>query len=101
MHAHNVYFKLKDSSKTKIGNFIEDCHSYLARLDGIHSFACGLRETRVDRPVNDKDFDVSLHIIFRDKEAHDSYQVAGPHEEFVQRNKPNWEVVRVFDTVTR
>ena len=49
------------------------------------------------RPVNDRDFDVALHIVFDSQEAHDAYQDAPSHQHFISENKPNWKLVRVFD----
>ena len=48
--------------------------------------------------VNDKEFDVALHIYFKDKAAHDQYQDAPRHKQFIQENMANWSKVRVFDS---
>jgi hypothetical protein len=50
------------------------------------------------RPVNDRDFDVGLLVLFADKAAHDRYQAAPGHIQFVEENKGSWEKSRVFDT---
>jgi hypothetical protein len=50
------------------------------------------------RPVNQTDFDVALQVVFDSREAHDAYQVAPRHNQFIEENKPNWERVRVFDS---
>jgi hypothetical protein len=52
----------------------------------------------LDRPVNDRMFDVGLHVIFADRAAHDAYQVHERHIKFIEANKPTWRQVRVFDT---
>jgi len=52
----------------------------------------------LNRPVNDPDFDVSLHIVFVNKAAHDKYQEHPRHLKFIEENKDNWEKVRVFDS---
>jgi hypothetical protein len=101
MHAHNIYFALNVKSEEIIAEFMADSKKYLAVQPGIISFACGVRETALDRPINDRDFDVSLHVLFDSKAAHDAYQVAPLHNEFVARQKDNWKVVRVFDTAVR
>ena len=98
MHAHNVYFTLKDKSVRSVSDLLSDSRKYLAPIDGIVTFACGVREQGCLRPVNDTDFDVSLHIVFTDKPAHDAYQTAELHEEYVSRNRANWAQVRVFDS---
>jgi len=101
MHAHNVYFALKDNSDEAVDRFISDSKQYLAVIPGINSFACGVLETELDREVNDQDFDVSLHVLFESKEAHDAYQIAPSHSEFVARNQPNWAGARVFDSAVK
>ena len=101
MHAHNVYFALKDKSAPKIDELIADSKKYLAPIDGIVSFECGILESDCKRVVNDLNFDVSLHVLFRDQAAHDAYQISAPHEEYVSRNKANWASARVFDSRVR
>ena len=99
MHAHNVFFSLKDKSPEKIGQLVTDSKKYLAVLPGIKFFECGLREVSLERDVNDLDFDVSLHVLFESLETHDAYQESASHHEFVVRNQANWASARVFDAV--
>jgi stress responsive alpha/beta barrel protein len=101
MHSHNVYFVLNDNSPEKIDRLIADSRKYLAPTEGVVSFNCGVLEPECNRLVNDRGFDVSLHILFKDKAAHDAYQTAELHNEYISRNKANWESVRVFDTQVR
>ena len=46
-----------------------------------------------------RDFDVGLHVIFKDRAAHDHYQETEAHLKFIEENKAGWAKVRVFDTV--
>ncbi len=101
MHAHNVYFALTDKSTKAVEQFIADSKRYLAVIPGIQSFACGVLESELEREVNDRDFDVSLHVLFESKETHDAYQIAPSHNEFVARQGNNWAAVRVFDTAVK
>ena len=73
------------------------CRKYLTGHPGTHFFACGTPNQELTRPVNDRDFDIALHIIFDSKEAHDAYQEAPAHEQFISENKASWRLVRVFD----
>jgi hypothetical protein len=98
MLAHNVFFSLKDSSDSAVQTLIRACRIYLVSHPGIVFFACGMRQKELNRPVNDLDFDVSLHIIFDSKVAHDAYQDAPLHHTFVEENKDSWAKVRVFDS---
>jgi heme-degrading monooxygenase HmoA len=61
-------------------------------------FAAGTLVPDLTRPVNQTDFDVALHVVFDTREAHDAYQQAPRHNQFIDENKPNWERVRVFDS---
>lgn len=61
-------------------------------------FACGTLQPELQRPVNDRAFDVALHVVFDSLASHDVYQEAPAHVQFVAENKPNWKQVRVFDS---
>jgi hypothetical protein len=50
------------------------------------------------REVNDRDFDVALHVVFENKVAHDQYQTHERHVKFIEDNKDTWAKVRVFDS---
>ncbi len=96
--VHNVYFKLKDSSDAKIAQLVAACKKYLAPQPGVTFFAAG-GLADLDRPVNDRDWDVGLHVVFENRAAHDRYQDDPQHKQFIEENRDNWEKVRVFDTV--
>jgi hypothetical protein len=98
MLAHNVYFTLKDSSETAKHKLLADCKKFLTNHPGTVFFACGTLEEGLDRPVNDREFDVALHVIFDSRASHDAYQDAPRHHQFVEENRPNWAKVRVFDS---
>lgn len=95
--VHNVYFLLHDRSAPARQKLIDDCKKYLTGHPGTVFFAVGT-VADLDRPVNDRDFDVGLHVIFENRKAHDEYQVAPRHIAFVDANKPTWAKVRVFDS---
>jgi hypothetical protein len=97
--AHNVFFKLKDNSPEAVQKLLADCKKYLTIQKGIVAFHCGKLEPELARDVNDRDWDVGLHIIFTDRAAHDAYQDDATHEKFVHENKATWAKVRVFDSL--
>jgi hypothetical protein len=97
MLAHSVFFSLKDNSPSAIQAMVNSCKKYLSDHPGVIFFAAGTLNQELNRPVNDRDFDVVLHVIFDSKGSHDAYQVAPSHQQFIQENKPNWRLVRVFD----
>ena len=97
MLGHMVYFTLKDKSKAAVDKMLEACRKYLTGHTGLKFFAVGTLVPDLTRPVNQVDFDVALQMIFDTREAHDAYQVAPRHLQFIEENKPVWERVRVFD----
>ncbi len=97
MLFHSVYFSLNDRSDAAVRKLLDDCRKYLSNHAGVLFFACGRPNQELTRPVNDRDFDVALQLAFDSKRAHDAYQDAPMHQQFVRENKPNWRLVRVFD----
>jgi quinol monooxygenase YgiN len=98
MLAHDVYFTLKDNSPAAKQRLVEACRKHLSDHPGTVWFSAAVRAEEFDRPVNDQDFDVALHLVFRDKAAHDAYQEAPKHQQFIEENRDNWKQVRVFDS---
>jgi hypothetical protein len=101
MIVHNVYFSLKDNSAAAKDKLVAACKKYLTKHPGEVFFAAGTLAEELNRPVNDRDFDVALHIVFQDRKAHDQYQDAPRHNQFIDENKENWKKVRVFDSVVQ
>ena len=96
--AHNVYFSLKDNSEAARLRLVTACKKYLAGHPGTVFFAAGELARDLDRPVNDRDFDVALHLVFESKASHDRYQNDARHLKFIEENTSNWKKVRVFDS---
>lgn len=99
MLAHNVYFALNDNSPEAKSRLVAACKKYLTGHPGTVFFAAGVLAEELNREVNVRDFDVALHVIFKDQAAHDQYQEAERHLQFIKENKDNWKNVRVFDSV--
>lgn len=96
--AHHVFFTLHDKSEAAVDGLVAACHRYLSGHDGVTYFAVGRRNRELQREVNDSQFDVSLHVVFRDRATHDVYQDAPEHRRFIEEQKPSWAQVRVFDS---
>ena len=96
--AHDVYFELKDDTPATRAALVAACKKYLTGHPGVVSFATGTVAEELARPVNDRDWDVALHIYFQDKASHDLYQEAARHQEFIAEQQGNWKKVRVFDS---
>ncbi len=98
MIVHDVYFTLNDNSPEARAKLVAACKKYLTNHPGEVFYAAGPRNEELSREVNDKDWEVGLHIVFRDKKAHDDYQQSDRHKKFIAENRDNWKKVRVFDS---
>ena len=96
--AHDVYFTLHEPSPAKRAELVAACRKYLSGYDGVLFFSVGVRAPELARPVNDRDFDVALHITFDGQASHDTYQAAPRHKQFIDEQQKNWKKVRVFDS---
>lgn len=96
--AHDVYFTLRDASPEAKQKLVDACRLYLTGHEGTVFFAAGTRAGEMTREVNDQGYDVSLHVYFRDKTAHDAYQEHPRHKKFIAEMNANWKTVRVFDS---
>ena len=95
--GHMVFFTLRDSSSEAQASLIAACQKYLSDHPGTLHFSAGsLADT--NREVIDKDFHVALHLVFANRAAHDAYQEAERHHQFIAENESNWSRVRVFDS---
>ena len=95
--AHNVFFSLKDNSPETKKGMVADSHKYLSPIPGIVFYAAGV-VSDVERDVVDRDYDVALHVVFKDKAAMEKYLAHPRHLEYVAKHQPNWKKVRVFDS---
>ena len=98
MIVHDVYFTLKDNSPEAKKKLVAACKKYLTEHTGAVHFSAGTLAEDVKSPVNDREFDVALHLVFKNKAAFDQYVVADRHKAFVEENKDGWKKVRVFDS---
>ena len=101
LFAHNVFFTLKDKSPAAQDKLVAACHKYLKKQKGVVSFAAGKRATESTRDVNDLDFDVSLHIVFKTSADQSLYQKDAQHLKFIEENADSWSKVRVFDSYVK
>jgi len=98
MIVHNVYFTLHQNSPAARQKLVDDCQKYLSGHPGVVYFSAGILCDTLDRPVNDREFDVGLHVVFRTLADHDAYQQHPRHLQFIEENKATWKKVRVFDS---
>lgn len=96
--VHNVYFQLNESTPAGRDKLVAACKKYLTGHEGTVYFSAGVVCDALNRPVNDRDWDVGLHIVFNGMAAHDKYQEHPRHIAFIDENKATWKKVRVFDS---
>ena len=97
--AHDVYFSLNDASAAARSELVAACRKYLTDHEGMLAFSVGVLAADLARPVNDRDFDVALHVTFASRAAHDLYQEHTRHKQFIAEQQKNWKRVRVFDSL--
>lgn len=95
---HDVYFSLKESNAENRQKLVDACKKLLTGHENASNFSVGVVSDALKRPVNDRDWDVGLHITFKNKAAHDTYSDSPRHKEFVEGIKGMMSKVRVFDT---
>jgi hypothetical protein len=96
--AHIVFFTLAEPNDANRAKVVEACKKYLAKHEGLVYFGVGVRAPEYDRPVNDRDYDVALHLVFETAKHQDAYQTHPQHLKFVEECKGLWKQVRVFDS---
>lgn len=97
MFVHLVFFWLKPGHSAE--SLIQDCGDLLSKIPGVRSVHAG-KPAMTPRDVVDNSYAVGLSVLLDDVAAHDLYQAHPLHLEFVARNKPGFERIRVFDFVT-
>lgn len=100
MIGHMVYFTLKEPTPANRRALVAACYEHLKGHPGEMYFAAGVVGDEFDRPVNDRAWDVALHVVFRTKADHDHYQNESErHRRFLAACKETWAQVRVFDSL--
>jgi len=74
--AHMVFFTLKDKSSAAKEKLVASCKNYLSDHDGVVYFSVGTIAEDVKEPVSDRDFDVALHLVFKEKAAEEKQRSA-------------------------
>jgi hypothetical protein len=99
--AHIVFFTLAESNEANRAKLIEACKKYLDKHDGVVYFGVGVNAPEYDREVNDRDYDVAVHLVFETANDQDVYQTHPRHVKFVEECKGLWKKVRVFDSTLK
>jgi hypothetical protein len=98
MLFHNVYFWLKpELTPAQRAEFRGGLES-LAGIRSVSRIDIGVPAPTGDRPVIERSYDFALIVQCRDVAAHDAYQVDPLHLAFVERFKPCWTRVQIYDS---
>ena len=98
MFTHVVLFWLKKDAAGASRQLIDDARRLLTPIAGVAFIDVGV-PAGTPRDVVDNTYDVCIVTAFADAAGHDAYQVDPLHLEFAARNKPNFDRIRVFDSV--
>ncbi|HRE04144.1 MAG TPA: Dabb family protein [Opitutaceae bacterium] len=97
MLVHTVFFWLKpELTAEQRADFRRGVES-LATIAATEKVYVGTPAGVPDRPIIDKTFAVGLTVICKDVAAHNAYQVDPIHLAFIERFKPYWSRVQIYD----
>jgi Stress responsive A/B Barrel Domain len=96
--GHMVFFELKDKSADSKKKLVDACYKLLKNHEGVLYFSAGPRAADIKEGVSAADWDVALHIVFKDKKSLDKYIPHPDHKKFVEDNRADWKGVKVYDS---
>ena len=97
MLVHIVFFWVrKEAPASARQQLLDDCPKYLKSPTVKHLWV-GTPADTPERDVVNATFDVGLTAIFDDLAGHNAYQEHPQHDKFIERNKPNFLRVEVFN----
>src|SRR3954470_8342403 len=71
--GHMVFFELKDKTPEAKKKLVDACYKYLKHHEGVVYFSAGPRSEGPKEKVSATDWDVALHIVFKDAAALKTY----------------------------
>jgi hypothetical protein len=99
--AHMFFFQLYDTSTDLVDRFISLCERYLSGYPGQEHFSVGVRALEINRDVSGTNFEVSVHMIFKDIAAYNVYSNHEDHEKFITESAGMSPVRIVYDSYLR
>lgn len=98
MILHSVFFYFKENTPAFTAeNMQADILEALAGISVVDEIWAGPPQG-INRDVVDNDYAMSLHARFDDLEALQTYQADPTHVEFVEKYKPWFEKIKVYDS---
>ena len=100
MILHSVFFYLKEGTPAETADLMKtEILDTLSGITTVREILAGPPQG-IDRDVVDNDYAMSLHAKFDDLDGLQTYQTDPVHVAFVEKFKPHFEKIRVFDTRT-
>lgn len=100
-YVHAVFFTCKPGTcQSEIDALVADGRELLAGVPSVRRLETGRRDTTAVREVNVTDYDVGLVVHFDDRQALENYLEHPAHIQYVEKHKPHWAAVRVYDFIT-
>lgn len=102
---HSIYITMKDTSPEAVERQLALGRELLTGHPGQAGFTATVLATELARHQqvpylqNYTAFTVAFHFIWEDAAAHDRYQTAERHKQFIAQSNSNWERVLVLDSV--
>ncbi len=98
---HSVFFWMKkDVTEEQKATFAKDGLGALATISANYKTYIGPPAMTPRAEVVDNSYDFALICHFKDRAAHDKYQVDPIHRQFIEKYKDLWERVQVYDNLT-
>jgi hypothetical protein len=97
--GHMVFFEMKEKTAENKKKLVDACYKYLKDHEGVLYFSAGERAENIKEGPSAADWDVGLHIIFKDKASLKKYGPHPNHLKFIEENKAMWKGVKVYDSL--
>ena len=98
MFIHSVYFWLKPELTPEQLTDFERGLQFLRTIETVHAAYIGIPAAS-DRPVVDAGYTYALVFDLGDQQGHDAYQEHPIHLAFVEKFKPYWTQIKVYDVI--
>lgn len=99
MFVHNVYFWLKKDLTAEQLEMYRNGLKSLTTIGSVQSAFIGIPAS-TDRPIIDRTYSYALILVFKNKEAHDAYQVHPIHDRFRENCSTFWSDIKIYDVTT-
>jgi len=98
--VHCVFFWLKDTAtKEDVATLIRDCKEMLAPLPCVKQLDVGTPVVQERGAPVDSTYQVGITVCFDDAQGYETYQKHPEHLKLIEKHKPFWQKVVVYDFV--